>query len=462
MPPNVVELSKVFVFDFEERRRGSVPRSALDAEEWETIARFQLAMAKGECADVLAASECMERVRDSGELVDTFAHSRESWDVVSRQYESLAPSGASFLHYFWTHRFINIPTLGLLRAELPEARVYHAACTGYAGLLGAKAAYATGAPLILTEHGIYARERRVEIFNADWIQDPNPAAFLDRGREMNYFKDWWRNFFLALSRTAYTASDVITTMFEANRLVEINDGAPPDRTQIIPNAIDVSRYLPIRPRVRGERDVVRIALVGRVAPIKDIKTFLRALAILAGRGVEFEAFVLGPKDEDPQYVRECEEMVGAMGPGVRVEFPGKVNVADYYARMDIVALTSVSEGMPFVILEGNCSGLPVVATDVGACREMLTGRTPEQKAMGESGLLTPVATPEATASALERLARSPDLARRMGEVGRLRVSSFFNIRDIMNAYLDLYESRLYAGRVDKRPAQAACEPGLAR
>jgi glycosyltransferase involved in cell wall biosynthesis len=60
--------------------------------------------------------------------------------------------------------------------------------------------------------------------------------------------------------------------------------------------------------------------------------------------------------------------------------------------------------------------------------------------------VTPVATPDATADALRRVAESPELCARMGEAGRQRVLRFYDLRDVMNQYLELYESHLYAGR----------------
>ena len=58
-----------------------------------------------------------------------------------------------------------------------------------------------------------------------------------------------------------------------------------------------------------------------------------------------------------------------------------------------------------MILEGSCAGIPVVATNVGACRELLVGISQEDQALGESGLVTPVVSPDATAGAIIQLWR---------------------------------------------------------
>lgn len=444
IPPNVVEIREVFLYDIPDTPITPRPRSILTSKEGEVVAQFQEDLAAGRCADVHAASQCMERIKTTHGMMNALSRSPESWKVLLHQYETTAPPNTSFLDYFWTHRFIYIPALNLLRTALPRARIYHTACTGYAGLLGAKAHYATGAPLILTEHGIYARERRMEIFNAAWIQDTTADAFLDMRRSQSYFKEWWTKFFLALSRTAYEAAEHIITLFEANRQAQLRDGAQPERTDIIPNGIDPSVYAAISPRRRKPGDRLQIGFIGRIAPIKDIKTLLRALAILRRGGVPFDAFLTGALKEEADYADECKDLVVSLGLSDAVQFLGRVDVKQYYPRLDVVVLTSISEGLPFAVLEANCSGLPVVATDVGACRELLEGRTAEDRALGESGLIVPVASPQATASALERIARSPDLGRRLGDVGRRRVQKYYDIRDVMNRYLELYESHLYA------------------
>jgi glycosyltransferase involved in cell wall biosynthesis len=446
IPPNVMELREVFIQDFPDPEEQKRPRSVLGARDWRAIAEFQKALARGRVADVAGVSQLMERLPSSAFVIDTLSRSPEAWDVLVEQYETLAPPGTAFLDYFWTHRFINIPTLNLLRERVPAARVYHSACTGYAGLLGAKARFVTGAPLVLTEHGIYTRERRIEIFNAEWIQDSSQDAFLELHRLQSYFKAQWTQFFLALSRTAYHAAEHITTLFDANRRIQERDGAPPARTMIVPNGIDTRAFAAIQPRRRKPGDPFRVGFVGRVSAIKDVKTLLRALGILKRREVAFEAFIMGPTEEEEEYAGECREMTGALGIEEQVKFTGRVNVKEYYGKLDAVVLTSISEGQPFVILEANCAGLPVVATDVGACREMLDGRAPEDRALGPSGLVTPVATPDATADALRRVAESPELCARMGEAGRQRVLRFYDLRDVMNQYLELYESHLYAGR----------------
>lgn len=451
IPPHVVELREVFVHDYPTPGKRCCHPLRLSKEEWQIIEETQMAMAQGEAFPIDKIAPIVRRWKTPEEVLAILDQSRESWEIRVKQYEALGNQGLSFLHYFWTHRFIHIPPLQLLRADLPYARIYHAACTGYAGMLGALAHALTGAPFLLTEHGIYTRERRIEIFHSEWIHESDTEGFLDLSRTQSYFKRWWTNLFLSLSRVAYQAADRIFCLFEKNRQLQIRDGAPASRTAIIPNGIDTERFVKIPLRERSRSEPFQIGFVGRVCAIKDVKTLLRALAILKARSIAFHAHILGPLDEEKDYVEECRALTGALELEKFVTYHGRVNVLSFLPRLDVIVLTSISEGMPFVILEGNCAGLPVVTTDVGACREMVEGRLPEDRKLGPSGIVTPVASPAATAAALEKIARNPTLQLQMGRTGRQRVLNYYDIRDVMNQYLSEYERYLFAGRVSEIP-----------
>jgi len=121
-----------------------------------------------------------------------------------------------------------------------------------------------------------------------------------------------------------------------------------------------------------------------------------------------------------------------------VHFTGPADVQAYYRQFDVVVLTSLSEGQPLVILEANGAGIPVIATDVGACRELLTGTSPKDVALGESGLVTPVASPSETAAAIVLLQQNEDLRKRMGRAGLRRVRRYYNQEQLYQTYRKLY------------------------
>jgi glycosyltransferase involved in cell wall biosynthesis len=116
-----------------------------------------------------------------------------------------------------------------------------------------------------------------------------------------------------------------------------------------------------------------------------------------------------------------------------------------YGELDVVVLTSFSEGQPLVILEAYTWGLPVIATDVGACREMIEGRGDQDRQIGPSGFVTRVAAPKETAAAIVRLARDVRLRWRMGAAGHQRVTTYYQRRDMLARYRALYGSLIDTG-----------------
>jgi polysaccharide biosynthesis protein PelF len=125
-----------------------------------------------------------------------------------------------------------------------------------------------------------------------------------------------------------------------------------------------------------------------------------------------------------------------------VRFTGRADVREYYQGLDLVVLTSLSEAQPLVVLEANCAGIPVVTTDVGACRELLHGITPEDQAIGPSGLLTHVASPRETAEAIIHLWRDEALRLRMAAAGQERVRAFYQQEDLYATYREMYRRYL--------------------
>ncbi|HVT08336.1 MAG TPA: GT4 family glycosyltransferase PelF [Polyangia bacterium] len=385
-----------------------------------------------------------------------FLYGRASFDLLTNIAEQIAAE-APFLDLFWHYRAIHVPVLRLLAAPVVEAACYHAVSTGYAGLVASVWSHRTGRPMALTEHGIYSRERDMELARADWIRD---AADADDGGFGLRTATWaprisplrriWSRFFRGLSRITYAQSTRILTLSDVNRKKQIADGAPIEKIDIVPNGVDLPADPP--PLLEGDAaaasgdDVIelrpppmRVGFVGRVVPIKDLITFIRACDE-ALRNVELDVRVIGPMDEDGGYAGRCRDLVARLGRTEQIRFLGPMPPAKIYPDLDVVVLTSFSEGQPLVILEAYACGVPVIATDVGACREMIEGRTPADRAIGPSGFVTRVAIPKETATALIALARDPKLRRRMGAAGRKRVTTFYQRRDMLASYRALYAS----------------------
>lgn len=353
---------------------------------------------------------------------------------LKRFYRAMLPN-ASFHHYFWAMRVLLGGLLAVLTAPLPKARVYHTISTGFAGLLAARAARQTGRPAFITEHGIYLLERQIEVMMADWIGDQVDTG-LELERSVRDLRDLWVRAFASYAGACYEACDPIVALYGENNVVQRRLGARPARLRAIPNGIDAPRFAGLA----DERDPARpvVALLGRVVPIKDVKTFIRAAAIVHAQRPDIRFALLGPEDEDADYAAECYALVAQLGIGDIFSFEGRVRIDEWLPRVDLLVLTSLSEAQPLVILEGGACGVPVVAPDVGSCREMIEGRPGSREAHG--GIVTPLVNPPATAEAILRIMTEPGLRDAMGQAMRARVIRDYDHATIIGAYRDIYRA----------------------
>ncbi len=378
-----------------------------------------------------------------------FLQSEESWNLLEKLYQKrFNPIDApSFIDYFYTWRFTHYPIFKILTSELPKADVYHAMCTGYAGLAGVMARHKFRRPFILTEHGIYSHERRIEILQSQWLY--NTDNDIRARRQLPIFKDWWIKVFEYLGLLAYQQADQITTLFEGNRQKQISMGAPPEKAKLIPNGVDYPYFSGLAKLPRTSKRL-NIALVGRVVPIKDIKTFIKAIAFVKERFDNISVEVIGPTEEDEAYYADCLQMVTILGLEDVVKFTGKVNVADVYPRLDLLVLSSISEGQPLVILEAFCQGVPVVSTDVGSCRELIFGMNSDDKALGASGDVVPFGRADLMGQSILKLLTDDNLRTQMGETAKTRVEAYYQEKISVGNYLSLYNEffadRFWYGR----------------
>ena len=373
---------------------------------------------------------------------EDFLYSERSWDFLSAQYREFS-SDPSFVDYFWTVRTMHAPVwiLAGIARDLIPCRVYHTVSTGYAGLLGALLKYRAGKPLILTEHGIYTKERRIDLFNAHWIPD-NRVIFQRDPTEIAYFRQMWMRFFEGIGKVCYDASDATVALFEGNRLRQIEDGADAERTMNIPNGIDVARYARLRAE-RPARTPPVLALIGRVVPIKDVMTFVRAMRTVVNRLPEAEGWIVGPEDEDLQYAQECRNLAVGLGIADKVKFLGFRSLTDVLPRIGVLALSSISEALPLVVLEAFGAGVPVVTTDVGACRQLVYGVDDADAALGAAGAVVGIAQPQALA--LEAVSLLTD-RRKWSDASAAairRVETYYTQEQMFERYRALYETHAW-------------------
>lgn len=390
----------------------------------------------------LALAEVMEELailRRKQNLAQLF-NSPVAWQLAQDMYRREMPNG-SFLHYFWAWRALLGGLFSVLEFPLPRAKAYHTISTGYAGLLAARAQLETGRPALLTEHGIYTNERRIELLMADWVADT-----IDKGHVLDDprvdLRDMWIRAFEAYARACYeTVTDVIT-LYSDNQRPQRLLGADERKLKVIANGIELERFAQIAPAATNERPT--IALIGRVVPIKDVKTYIEAAKILKVSVPAVRAWVLGPTDEDLEYYKECLALVAELGLEETVIFTGPVNVLEYLGQIHVMVLTSLSESQPLVVLEAGAAGIPFVSTDVGSCREIIEGPANESPHLGHGGVITHLAAADEIAEASRVLLVEHALRRQAGEALRSRVAAHYTSQKAAAAYTELYAQRTAA------------------
>jgi len=248
-------------------------------------------------------------------------------------------------------------------------------------------------PYVLTEHGIYTREREEEILRTNWV---HPR-----------FKDLWINMFYMYTRCAYRYAARVTALFSRASLIQQEIGCDPKKCAVVPNGVDYEKFSAIPPKRPGGS--VDIGAVVRLVPIKDIKTMLYAFAMVSQVRSDVRLHIMGPTEEDEAYYEECRRLKEDLGLK-NVVFTGRVDVRSYLEKIDFTLLTSISEGQPLAVLEAMAAGRPAVTTDVGSCRELIMGPGDD---FGPAGICVPVMHQTALAEAILSLCRDANARARI-------------------------------------------------
>ena len=184
-----------------------------------------------------------------------------------------------------------------------------------------------------------------------------------------------------------------------------------------------------------------LCLIGRVVAIKDVKTFIRMMRSVINRMPDAEGWIAGPEDEDPDYAEECRELVISLGLTGKVKFLGFQKVEVVLEKIGLVVLSSISEALPLVVLEGYAAGVPALTTDVGACSQLVYGVTPEDRALGAAGTVVRIADPQAMAAAAIELLRPENwVAARDAAIAR--VERYYTEAQMFDEFRQIYEEAL--------------------
>ena len=422
LPENVTEVHELYLQDDDWGSVNKLHKSKLKQKEYHALR--SLLLDQDVEWTVLFDYFCNNNVSINELLMgEDFYHA--VLDCYNLQYPDIV-----FSDFLWTMRSMYLPLFLALSMEIPKADVYHAVSTGYAGIIGSMGKHFYKSQFILSEHGIYTREREEELIKADWVQ--------------RTYKNIWIRQFKKMSKVAYNTADAVTGLYEHACELQEELGCPKEKLMITPNGIDYKKFENLPVGSPENKRYINVGAVIRVAPIKDLKTLIQAFDYAKKRCPKLKLWIMGPYDEEPEYAAECFKMAEQLEIS-DIEFTGRVNVTDYLGWMDMTILTSISEGQPLTILESFAAYVPVIATDVGNCRGLLYG---EDDDFGKAGILTHIMNIEEIANAMVYMAENPEERRRMARVGYRRLMRKYKIEDMKKTYEGIYRKAAERQNID--------------
>ncbi len=462
LPDNVIAFREEFLFDEE--------RPAKESQK--TIEPADEALIHEACDSLLG---CFERENDNSAHIlgafglfaeltrridfGTFWKHPRVWHEIKGLYEAHFPT-ESFVDYFWNTKFLISPlwrTLQCVR-ELPSAKLYHSVSTGYAGLLGALAKSLSGRPFLLSEHGIYIRERIADLLRSEWDAGLKTVA-TSSNHPVSPLRLLWVELFIQLGKATYDTATEIVSLFDRNANLQMEFGASQQKIRIIPNGVNPGRFLPYMQKrealLEEHPERKTVGFFGRVVAIKDVKTLIRAARLTCNAIPDAKFLIVGPKDEEEEYSRDCEALVEELNLGQNVTMPGKGRAEDILPLFDVMVLSSLSEGLPFAILEAFGTGIPVASTDVGSCSQLVYGAADENPALGPAGIIVPPGDASELARALIELLSNRELRLRYGAVGRSRIEASYDESQVIEAYKSLYFELATAHSAGEPPSKGS-------
>ncbi|WP_406860512.1 GT4 family glycosyltransferase PelF [Streptomyces sp. HUAS MG47] len=298
-----------------------------------------------------------------------------------------------------------------LGARISPDGVAHAVSSGLATLPALAAQHFEGVPFLLTEHGIYLRERYLG-YRTEAQSWPVKALLLAFYRELNTH--------------GYRRADLITPCNQYNRRWEERGGAPADRIRTVYNGVDPRAF----PYAGPEPETPTLSWAGRIDPIKDLETLIRAYAIARAELPELRLRLFGPVPAGGEdYRTRLEKLAAELGVAHGITYEGRVtDVARAYAAGNLVMLSSISEGFPFSLIEAMSCGRATVSTDVGGVRE----------AVGDTGLVVPPREPAVMAAAIVDLLRDDARRAELGRRARQRVVDRFTLHRSVDGFRAIY------------------------
>ncbi|MBB1242694.1 GT4 family glycosyltransferase PelF [Streptomyces durbertensis] len=351
-------------------------------------------------------------------------------DVWTRPGTPTAPAAPS-LHDALTAAGLLEHLLRPLGLRISDGGIAHAVSGGLATLPALTAQHFDEVPFLLTEHGIYQRERYLGHRGAS-LGAPVKTLLL--------------GFYRQLAAESYRAARLVTPCNQYNRRWEERGGTPAARIRTVYNGVDPGAF----PHAGPEPEVLTLTWAGRIDPIKDLETLVRAYALLRRDFPELRLRLFGGVPAGNEDYRDrLEKLTASLGVADRVSFEGRISqVSRAYAAGSVVLLSSISEAFPFSLIEAMSCGRATVSTDVGGVRE----------AAGDCGVVVPPRDPEAMAAATAALLRDPARRAALGARARQRVIDQFTLRASVDSFRRIYRELASGGPALPTPADRRPRP----
>ncbi len=235
----------------------------------------------------------------------------------------------------------------------------------------------------------------------------------------------WRSMLLGHLGRPFCRAEIAVSEAVRVGLVE-NVCLPASRIRTIPNGCEVEEIKRRAASARARRGVLgpqQILMVSRMAGSKDHGTALMAIERLRRQGCEVELVLAG----DGSMRAKHEALAAELGISGAVRFLGnRTDIPELMAASDVLVHATHVEGFPNVLIEGMAAGVPIVATDIPPCREVLDN--------GRCGLLVASQEPRALADAIRRVLGDPGLREALTAAAAERVAAWYDIRAVVERY----------------------------
>ncbi|MDY6877407.1 MAG: DUF3492 domain-containing protein [Chloroflexota bacterium] len=359
------------------------------------------------------------------------------------QADELLPAERPNLYDLTTAlRWLN-KLLMVLNAPIPNTDVSHATIAASVGLTSVIAKLEHGTPMLLTEHGVYIRERYIHISATD----------------LTYFlKRFLINLSAFMSRLCYAYADQVSPVCNFNRRWERLYGVPEEKLRTIYNGVNPDIFVP-GPKPEKSRNRPTVVAAARIFPLKDIMTMINTAYIVRQTIPDVHFKVYGSVTADQPYVLKCLmlildkedqsdevkkqivkleqegiskalDLIAKLGLEETFEFAGFHNEpSKIFTEGDISILSSISEGFPYTVLESMSCGRPVVATDVGGVQEALEG----------FGVVCKPRDPDDLAAGVIKLLQNDELRQTLGRKARNEVLAKYRTSTSVEAYWESYQ-----------------------